>query len=388
MTGRARSGRVIAALEIVVAAVSLGACSSRSVGRPTPVPSLSPHAEVHAPTPGAVSSGAAHGPTNVYAAIASKALAPAVRGIAPRVYVPDNDSNDVRIIDPRTFRMVRVIQVGSEPQHISPSWDLRHLYVGNVSSNSLTELDARTGRAVRTISVPDPYNLYFTPDGRHAIDVAEGQDTLYFYDPRTWRLQGWLPIPYRGPDHLDFSRDGRYLLISTEYAGVVVKVGIHPRRVLGALTLGGSLVDVKLSPGGKVFYVADQERGGVSVIDPIRMRQVAFIATGSGAHGFAIARDGVHLYVSNRLAGSISVIDTRIRRVVSTWNVGGSPDMLQVSRDGNELWVSNRFDASVSVVDTRSGRVIHVIPVGGHPHGLTLFPQPGRYSLGHNGVYR
>ncbi|MDP9301027.1 MAG: hypothetical protein M3P43_09080 [Actinomycetota bacterium] len=69
---------------------------------------------------------------------------------------------------------------GSEPQHISPSWDLRHLYVGNVYSNSLTELDARTGRVVRTISVPDPYNLYFTPDGRHAIDVAEGQDTLYF----------------------------------------------------------------------------------------------------------------------------------------------------------------------------------------------------------------
>ncbi|MDP9301028.1 MAG: beta-propeller fold lactonase family protein [Actinomycetota bacterium] len=176
--------------------------------------------------------------------------------------------------------------------------------------------------------------------------------------------------------------------MSTEYAGVVVKVGIHPRRVLGALTLGGSLVDVKLDPNGTVFYVANQERGGVSVVDPIRMRQVAFIPTGSGAHGLTVARDGVHLYVSNRLAGSISVIDTRTRRVIATWNVGGSPDMLQVSTDGNELWVSNRFDASVSVIDTGSGRVIHVIPVGGHPHGLTLFPQPGRYSLGHNGVYR
>jgi YVTN family beta-propeller protein len=381
--------RVCSAFAVMVAAASLSACTtSGSVGARTPVPSLSPRAVVHVPTPAIVPSPTDHAPGNVYAAIRSKALAPAVRGIAPRVYVPDNDSNDVRVIDPRSFRVIRVIQVGAEPQHISPSWDLRHLYVGNVYGNSLTELDARTGRVVRTISVPDPYNLYFTPDGRHAIDVAEGRDTLYFYDARTWKPQGSLHIPFRGPDHLDFSRDGRYVLISTEYAGVIVKVGTRPWRTLGALSLGGSLVDVKLAPDGRVFYVANQERGGVSLIDPIKMREVAFIPTGSGAHGFAIARDGIHLYVSNRLAGSISVLDTRTRRVVHTWPVGGSPDMLQVSMNGNELWASNRFDSSVSVVDTRSGRVIKVIDVGGSPHGLTLFPQPGRYSLGHNGVYR
>jgi YVTN family beta-propeller protein len=62
--------------------------------------------------------------------------------------------------------------------------------------------------------------------------------------------------------------------------------------------------------------------------------------------------------------------------------------MLQVSADGTQLWTTNRFDASVSVIDTRTGKVLHTIAVGGHPHGLTLFPQPGRYSLGHNGVYR
>ena len=134
--------------------------------------------------------------------------------------------------------------------------------------------------------------------------------------------------------------------------------------------------------------VANQIRGSVSVIDPTTLKEVRFIATGAGAHGFAMARDAHHMYVSNRLAGTISVIDTRTEHVVSTWNVGGSPDMLQVSADGTQLWTSNRFDASVSVIDTRSGRVSHVISVGGHPHGLTLFPQPGRYSIGHNGVYR
>ncbi len=371
--------------------VSLASCVAATHGTQSAPPTMLVDTPSPTPAPGSpiAAATASHGSaTNVYAAITSPVLAPAVRGIAPRVYVPDNNSNDVRVIDPRTFRVIRTIHVGAEPQHITPAWNMRHLYVGNVYSNSLTVIDPRSGRAVRTVSVPDPYNLYFTPDGRHAIDVAEGMDTLYFYDPRTWHLQGWLDVPFRGPDHLDFSRDGRYFLISTEYAGVVVKVGVDPRRILGEVALRGSTVDVKLSPNGRVFYVANQERNGVSVIDPVHMRQIRFIPTGLGAHGFAMARDGRHLYVSNRLAGSISVIDTRTNTVVHTWHVGGSPDMLQVSIDGTQLWASNRFDASVSVIDTHNGRVLHVIRVGVRPHGLTLFPQPGRYSIGHNGVYR
>lgn len=325
----------------------------------------------------------------IYAAITSGRLAVSVRGLTPRVYVPNNDDRSVSVIDPRTYRVVRTIGVGSEPQHITPSWDLRHLYVGNVYSDSLTDINPRTQRIRRTIRMPDPYNLYFTPDGRTAIDVSEGQDRLLFFDPSTWRSKGSLAIPFRGPDHLDFSRHGRYALLSTEYAGVVVKVGLHPqRRILGVARVGGSAVDVKVSPDGSVFFVANQVRGGVSVIAPRTMREIRFIPTGAGAHGFAMARDGRHLYVANRIAGSISVIDTSTRRVVRTWHVGLSPDMLQVSRDGSELWASDRFDASVSVIDTATGQVLHVIRVGGHPHGLTLFPQPGRFSIGHNGVYR
>jgi YVTN family beta-propeller protein len=356
--------------------------ATASVGATPSAASPSPDAVTPSPTP------SPHAPRNVYAAIASGTFAPATRGIPTRVYVPDNDSNDVRVIDPKTFKVVRIFSVGQEPQHITPSWDLRHLYVGNVYGNSLTEIDPKTGRPGRTISVPDPYNLYFTPDGTHAIDVAEGHDTLFFYDPTTWKLQGSLAIPYRGPDHMDFSANGNYFLISTEYAGVVVKVQVSPRTILGTVSLGGSTVDVKVAPDGSVFYVANQIRGGVSVIDPARMKEIAFIRTGAGAHGFAMARDARHLYVANRLAGTISVIDTTTRKVVKTWHVGGSPDMLQVSADGTQLWTTNRFDASVSVIDTRTGKVLHTIAVGGHPHGLTLFPQPGRYSVGHNGVYR
>ena len=324
----------------------------------------------------------------VWAGMATRRLSPRVADIPSRVYVPNNRSNTLTEIDPETYHVIRTIRVGSGPQHVTPSWDLRHLYVGNTYSNTLTQIDPRSGRVVRTISVPDPYNLYFTPDGSLAVDVAERLQRLYFFDPHTWRPRGSVAIPWPGADHLDFSEGGGYLLISTEFAGVVVKVNIRTRQIVGSVHVGGSPVDVKLSPDGSVFYVANQIRGGVSVIDPVRMREVRFIHTGAGAHGFCVSRDAGELYVSNRLAGTISVLDFRSGRLERTWHVGGSPDMMQVSADGRELWVSNRFDGTVSVIATRTGHVIRTIHVGSGPHGLTLFPQPGRFSIGHNGVYR
>ena len=381
----ALGGTSLLAIALVVC-TGVHATPRSSLSNVSPTERLpSPQASGVAPAPARRKEDRSRG---VYGAIAPGRLAPSVRGLTPRVYVPNNDDRSVSVIDPSTYRVVRTLSVGSEPQHITPSWDMRRLYVGNVYGDSLSDIDPRTQRIRRTIPMPDPYNLYLTPDGHTAIDVAEGRDTLYFFDPATWRERGSLAIPFRGPDHLDFSPRGRFLLLSTEYAGTVVKVGLQPRRILGVTRVGGSAVDVKVSPDGRVFFVANQERGGVSVIDPRRMREIGFIPTGAGAHGFAMARDGRHLYVANRLAGSISVIDTANRRVVRTWDVGLSPDMLQVSADGSELWASDRFDASVSVINTATGRLRHVIPVGGHPHGLTFFPQPGRSASGNNGVYR
>jgi YVTN family beta-propeller protein len=325
---------------------------------------------------------------NVYVAT-EHGRSPAVAGDPERVYVPNSESGSVDVIDPATFRIVAHFSVGNYPEHITPSWNLRWLYVDNTYGNTLTVVDPSTGHPTgRVINVTDPYNLYFTPDGSRAIVVAERNRRLDFRDPMSWRLIQSVPIPAAGPDHLDFSAGGQFLLVSAEFSGDVFRVSTTSMRLTGSLHVGGAPIDVRLSPDGSAFYVANQELDGVSVIDARPLRQVAFIPTGAGAHGLAVSRDARFLYVSNRLAGSISEVAFASRRVVATWHVGGSPDMMQVSPDGRELWVSNRFDGTVSVIDTRTGRVIHVIPVGSSPHGLAFFPQPGRHSLGHNGVYR
>jgi DNA-binding beta-propeller fold protein YncE len=281
---------------------------------------------------------------------------------------------------------------GRQPHHVTPSWDLRTLWVDNTQGNSLTAIDPRTGRPGRRVPVADPYNLYFTPDGRFAIVVAEQLRRLDFRDAHSMRLRDSLKVPCLGVDHMDFSADGRYAVVSCEFSSELLKVDIAGRRLLGTLRLrpGAMPQDVKLSPDGRVFYVADMAAGGVWMVNGELMKVVGFVATGKGTHGLYASRDSRVLYVSNRGEGSVSLILFASRRVIATWRLpgGGSPDMGGVSADGRVLWLSGRYDREVYAIDTRSGRLLARIPVGAGPHGLCVYPQPGRYSLGHTGVFR
>ena len=331
-------------------------------------------------------------PHDVYAADRPGMLSPVVRHFPERVYVPNSESDTVSVIDPRSFKVIDEFPVGALPQHVTPSYDLKTLWVDNDEGNSLTPIDPATGKPGKPVPVTDPYNLYFTPDGRYAIVVAERMERLDFRDPQTMRLHHSLKVPCPGVDHMDFSADGSFFVASCEFGAGLIKVDLRRERVVGSLSLkpGAMPQDVKLSPDGRVFYVADMMSGGVWLIDARTFRKIGFIATGAGAHGLYVSRDSRYLYVSNREEGSVSVISFADRRVVHKWTLpgGGSPDMGGVSADGKVLWLSGRYNAEVYAISTSNGRLLARIPVGSGPHGLSVFPQPGRYSLGHTGVFR
>ncbi len=345
-------------------------------------------------------------PSNLYSEIRPDRLSPAVSGALSRIYVPNRQGNDVSVIDPATMKVVDRFPVGVNPQHVVPSWDLKTLWVTNNAEGrtdgTLTPIDPTTGKPGKAIAVDDPYNMYFTPDGRSAIVVAEALKRLVLRDPQTMALQGSIPVPScRGINHADFSIDGRIAIFTCEFQGGLARIDLVGRKVLGYLKLsrGGMPQDIRVSPDGKIFYVADMKAGGVFVIDGDAFKEIGFLKTGIGTHGLYPSRDGSKLYVANRGSahvfgpprgkGSVSVIDFASRQVVATWPIpgGGSPDMGNVSVDGKVLWLSGRFDNLVYAIDTATGEV-RSIPVGKEPHGLTVWPQPGRYSLGHTGNMR
>src|SRR5438105_6826273 len=332
-------------------------------------------------------------PRDVYAADRAGNLSPVVRADPALVYVPNSDSNTVDVISQRTFRVIRHFPVGELPQHVTPSWDLRTLYVTNDLGNSLTPIDPRSARPGKPIEVLDPYNMYFTPDGRYAIIVAEAHSELDFRYAHTMALHHALAVPQcAGVDHMDFTADGRYALASCEFSGRTIVVDLATETVVKTIELapGAMPQDVKLSPDGRTFYVADMANNGVWVIDARSMSVMEMVLTGAGAHGLYPSRDARVLYVSNRGEGSVSVVSFATGRPIAKWRIpgGGSPDMGGVSANGKVLWLSGRYNEEVYAISTATGRLLHRIPVGSGPHGLCVWPQPGRYSIGHTGILR
>jgi YVTN family beta-propeller protein len=344
-------------------------------------------------------------PKDLYSA--DRALPPIAKTYLSRIYVPNSGSNTVDVIDPATFKVVDHFAVGHQPQHVVPSWDTRTLWILNDLGDSLTKLDPVTGKKGETVPVIDPYNMYYTPDGKFAVVIAEAKHRLDFRDPATMKLVQSVSVPCSGVDHVDFSASGRYFLASCEFSGQIIKVGVAEKKLAGLLTLnkeathgpattnhinmnGPMPQDVKISPDGKVFYIADMMSDGVHLVDGETMKKIGFLATGRGAHGLYPSRDSKLLYVSNRDEGSVSVIDFATRQIVKKWQIpgGGSPDMGGVSADGKILWLSGRYSSVVYAIDTTDGKLLAKVTVGLQPHGLCVYPQPGRYSLGHTGIFR
>ncbi|MEU5714359.1 YncE family protein [Streptomyces sp. NPDC020403] len=382
------AGLMAAALAACASPADGGAASSRTEAAVAPVRSARP-----ATPPGLPGMPPVLDPADIYAADRPGRLAPAVRDFPSRVYVPNTNSDTVSVIDPSTYKVVETIPVGDQPQHVVPSWDLKTLWVNNDLGDSLTAIDPATGKTGRTVDVSDPYNLYFTPNGKYAVVMASMDRELVFRDPGTMDRAKAVPVSCAGVNHADFSADGRFFIVSCEFSGELLKVDTERMKVVGQqkLPLQGAMPqDVKLSPDGRTFYIADMKAHGVWVLDAGSFRTPKLLPTGKGCHGLYISRDSREMYITNRDEGSVSVFDFAKKQLTKKWRLpdGGSPDMGGVSADGKVLWLSGRYDAEVYAIDTADGRQLARIPVGSGPHGLAVYPQPGRYSLGHTGVFR
>jgi len=335
-------------------------------------------------------------PKDIYAADRPNNLSPVVKDFPERVYVPNHTGNSVTEIDPKTFKVIRTFSVPKGPQHVVPSWDLKTLWVNDDEGNHLTPIDPKTGLPGKSIYVHDPYNLYFTPNGKYAVVMAEADKQLVFRNPHTMAIIKKVPVPCAGLNHADWSADGTFFVVSCEFSGEVLLVDTAKMKVLKTAMLPHTYSmqpmpqDVKISPDGSTFYIADMMSNGLWVMKANDFGKFTFIKTGNGAHGIYVTRDSKDLLISNRGEGSVSVLRFSDNKLIAKWKIpgGGSPDMGGISADGTQFWVSGRYNNVVYVFDIVHGKFLRSIKVGKEPHGLAIYPQPGRYSLGHTGVFR
>jgi DNA-binding beta-propeller fold protein YncE len=325
--------------------------------------------------------------SNVYARTRPDDMSAEAKLALPYAYVPNGQSDTVTVVDQRDYSTVRTFPVGHVPEHVVPSYDFRWLWVTSDLGNSLTKIDPRTGTPVARLAVDDPYNMYFTPDGKYSIIVAERMQRLDFRDPQTMALHDSTKVECPGIDHLDFSGDGRYFIATCEFGGLLVKVDTVSHKVLGYLRIspGSQPQDIRVAADGTTFFVADQGTNSVEIIDGPSFTMTDEVKGMAGAHGLYPSRDATRFYLSDRRGSAVTVLDMATHKPLATWSIpgGGSPDMGGVSVDGTKLWLSGRYTSYVYVFDTTTGGVLQKIHVGSGPHGLSLWPQPGRYSLGH-----
>ena len=384
--------------------------TASATGSPSATPTNAPSEASPTPTPAAA--------LNVYAGATADKLSETVKGHRPLVYVPNTISNSVQVIDPTTYQVIDSFPTGREPHHVVPGWDLTTLYVNDTQGNDLIPIDPVTGKPGAKIPVVDPYNLYFSPDGKFGLVMAERFNRIDVVDPHTFAVDHSLPVPCAGVNHADTDKDRGFFVASCEFSGHLIVFDAHATKVLKEIDLNGHDTpgatspqeayhsggakanlrkgasampqDVRLSPNGKYFLAADMLRNGVWVIDAASLEFTKFIQTGKGAHSIYPSRDAKRLFVANRDEGTISVLDSESLDILAKWTIpgGGSPDMGGVTAEGKELWLSGRYHAEVYVFDTETGGLKHRIKTQAGSHGLLVWPQPGTFSLGHTGNMR
>ena len=209
--------------------------------------------------------------------------------------MPNRGSNDVSVIDPATMQVVDTFDVGVNPQHIVPSWDLKTLWVTNNAEGrtdgTLTPVDPKTGKprdrasrsTTRTTCTSRPTASRRSSSPRRASDSTSSTRRRC-----STRCRSTSP-DCAGINHADFAIDGTFAIFTCEFQGSLVKIDIVNHTVLGYLTLSGGTSgmpqDIRVSPDGSTFYVAEMMRGGVYTIDPYAFTETGFIPTGIGTHG-------------------------------------------------------------------------------------------------------
>lgn len=300
---------------------------------------------------------------------------------AATLYITNTKSDSISVIDTNTFEVVGTIPLGrGKPNRVVFHPDGKTAWVVYDKSHDLGVVDAETRKLVRRVKIGgNPYNLNFTPDGRHLLVLDWASDTstdeVIFYDLGAQKIDGRVEVS-TWPAHSAFSRDGRLLYVSGETAGDLTVIDVARREVVARhVHGGGDAMGVALTADGKFVYAAAGENKAVLKIDTATNKPVATITLPGVVHEATLTLDGRFLYTTLRRANRIVVVDTAADRIVASIPQKGYPDLVTMEPSGRYALVTNRWADLVSVIDLTTHTQVRTIAVGKAPHGMALRPR-------------
>jgi YVTN family beta-propeller protein len=301
---------------------------------------------------------------------------------AATLFISNTKSESVSVIDTNTLEVTATIPLGKgKPNRIVLHPDGKTLWVVDDKSHDLGVVDTEARRLVKRVKIGgNPYNLNFTPDGRHLLVLDWSSDTsndeIIFYDLQGEKIDGRVEVS-TWPAHSVFSHDGHRLYVSGETAGDVTVIDVAKREVVGRIVHGGGdAMGLALSADGRLLYAGAGENKAVLKIDTVSNTQVGSIPVPGVVHETTLTLDGKYLYTTLRKANKLVVVRTADDKIVATVPQKGYPDLVTMEPSGRYALVTNRYADHVAVIDLATHTQVRTIAVGKAPHGMALRAKP------------
>jgi YVTN family beta-propeller protein len=249
---------------------------------------------------------------------------------------PDRSADGIGIVDWKGKKVVRKLFGGSDPEEFALSKDGKLMYVANEDASGLSIIDLDNSKILKTLPVgEEPEGVTVTPDGKFVYVTSEN--------------------------------DSMVTVVDTASASVVktIKVGRRPRTV-------------SFLPDGSKAFVANENDASLTVIDAVKQEPLRTISLGAAdlkPMGQAMTKDGSRLYVSTGRGKKVVVLDTASEKVIASFEAGVRPWGIALSPDDRMLFTANGPSNDVSVIDVAKQSIVRKIPVGERPWGVITLAQ-------------
>jgi YVTN family beta-propeller protein len=313
-----------------------------------------------------------------------------------RVFVTNEGSGDVTVIDGRTHQVTATWPLGKRPRGLVGSPDHQRLYVAlsgsplagpgvdektlpppDKGADGIGVVSLASGHVERVLTgVSDPEQVALSPDGSRLFVASEDGGAAVTFRVTDGKKVSSVDVGGE-PEGLAVSAVAGLLGVTSEEANSVALLSLSDATLLGRVPVGQRPRDLGFSPDGKSLYVSGENDASLTVVDVAsrKVRQTLHVP-GEGARpkGIAVSPDGARVYVTTGRGAHVEVLDAGTMKVIASIAVGTRPWGIGLSPDGRYLYTANGPSNDVSVVDTVELRTVANVKAGNKPWGLTVIP--------------